>query len=356
MKNVKFLCGMLIAIVSLFNCSCSKDSANSIEIQKNNGQSIRDKMFETKISDFIKKCNEIKNSRIQENTDSIDQDSAIWIIQAALNYAYAYPDLTFEHLRTDSDTIVLYRDQLRNLVSFNEAVSSYWNTHSSLKSFYNTIVSNDKKLISVRLTKIEEIDNKIILSINAKFGTEKITSPPNGLFPMTAIFYGACNSTTKAPDALTQSLNWHANNVTPPNGFRYAYTYYGTWSWIPPYDPLPGNFTNPASLIYLNTSGSTLIGVGPTDDPTCFTQADYQKYYLGAITLANNNNPQPGSAFDIPKQYTITGENYNNFFVGGNIHMTWVSRHTIDVNYYTRYLVSCPTCCNGCPVEDTRDL
>ena len=152
---------LLFGLLSIISVSCKKEiiysNANHNSPNKSIEQSTNDVAFENKVTSFIKRCDAFKAGRIAEERDSLRPDSAIWLIEAALNYAYAYPDLTFENTRSDSDTVVLYRNQLSNLMSFNEAIIQFWHTHTSLKSFYDNLVSNDKKLISVNLEKISRL-------------------------------------------------------------------------------------------------------------------------------------------------------------------------------------------------------
>ena len=148
MKKISSFVAILFAIVMMF--SCNKESElKPVEMTQ-------DEIVLQRILDFK---DNVENPSNLKSGEMISIDSAVWYVEAALNYTYCIseePVIEFNDVYTDS--IVLVYEIENNEIEYYHAITLYNEIYNSLEDKSNSLDLEQK---SIRMTDVEFTENKI---------------------------------------------------------------------------------------------------------------------------------------------------------------------------------------------------
>lgn len=119
----------------------------------------------------------IKNNSFK-NGESIKIDSALWYLEALLNFNYSTPDSSFVNLTVDT-SFIFELPTNNEEVDFNDLVSAAFAMEDHILSFYEQMPEAIKFIIATDV-KIKETDTKLgglTLTITTGYGSEYIDNP-----------------------------------------------------------------------------------------------------------------------------------------------------------------------------------
>lgn len=205
---------LIFSIFTIINHSCSKDE-KSLDLYS----SVESDTVETKIINFINRLDLVRDDPEYQGSDKWNyvQDSAVWYIEAALNYDYAYPNEPRSKLIEDSMYIELTK--LSNgRINIIEIQNEFDLTLDTLTLGFNSIESESKFLLSVDYKVIGSNTNVVKMIVYFYFGVFS-TTLPDGDWVIEGGEYGnggLCGTTTyqnfDGTDKLEQEI-FNANTI-----------------------------------------------------------------------------------------------------------------------------------------------
>jgi len=236
MKKIKiFTTFTLIALVvgAVVLHSCKKENPLHTQSQQTN-LTEQDIQINNAIANFLAKVDYHRESPGYKSEESLSIDSAIWYIDAAINYTYAIANHPFAQLHRDTSFI-----EMGVLESYEaaitEVVEAYDGTISKFSQKYHAIEGENKQFIMANVEDMGPLpENKQSLRIITITGTG--TFGPGGdfeedeayLFDRDATidcFYGIPSS--GAPIIFETYLNNHYN-AEPTGNWHWAFIGYET--------------------------------------------------------------------------------------------------------------------------------
>ncbi len=286
------IAGMFI-IVAIF-VSCSKQEQTELNSSTPEiSQSKADIQIENKIRAFKGKLEHLRENPQFKSGETIEVDSAVWYIKAALNYSYARAGSDFAKIISDSAKITIPTNGEELLIEDLPAV--YQQFLDSLSAKYHAIQSLNKNLIMVNMVAEEPTENGTEVTLYLATG-EGAPTYTYGLFDTTDYWYwggylGKCDiyqGQNVGEDATTQ-LQYKINHpiVTYPPG-----TYFipdTCTDWIYPWYDVEYEDPNSPNGVYRLFYDETIYppGVEPCIPP------DDMNYYLyeGVDYIMEYNKP-----------------------------------------------------------------
>ena len=268
----------------IFFTACEKDNLSNITENQDNDNT------EQRILEFKKKVESANKS-----DEIISIDSAVWFIEAALNYTYCIleDETIFEEsiAFTDSAKIDIIVDD--NSVNFSNIAIIY---NEFLQVIANTIEDDIKKVYLVDIEfKDDTISCKydfVVKSSNKGFPINIFTDLNYDWHSGAACYVnmGRCDGTYPEKSAATvwsKCITW--SKGIPFNAF-FTDIQKGKWYYN------PNNNTTPEL--------DTMLFKGYFETPPCITSDDMYKYYYRGKTIANRYIPPTG--WGVPKVEYIT--------------------------------------------------
>jgi len=320
MKKIKFIAMacllMLLTLAILTNCK--KETVQNTNIPN---EKYKDKMIVSQIKNFKTKI----KSDLKSN-EEISIDSAIWYLEAALNFTYARANNTRDIINIDSVLVTVPTTQ-NNMILISDIALVYDILVDSLSVFYHSI-SGEKGLIFTDIATSELTNISVLLKMTSMI----TTGGGSGLFDFGPDDYwkwgfelGKCDGTMQPWDASSQ-LTSHANMdgcVLPIS----CYTSVEKTDRIYPYS-VSTSSPNPfgyGDYLLFETSGLY------PEVHQCLTP-DALNYYLDALkTIATLYQP---SNKNIIKYYCSWDAAYDPGY--------WVHVHFAQITYGVPILVSDP--------------
>ena len=169
MKPRIIVFALLLGSVLFLTVQCEKEGF--LKKEKNSTLSISDNQLEKNILNFLEFAKEIDNGSSPKTGDSISIDSAIFYLDATLNYTYCFTDANYERLIRDTSYVTV--DLLSNeWTTQNSAAEAYTDAIDEIKTKYTSITDTTKRLVSVMVVDLGlDTPNKKKLQIISFVGT-----------------------------------------------------------------------------------------------------------------------------------------------------------------------------------------
>ena len=178
MKKVLIL-ATLVAIVAGAFYSCSKNENGVNQYSKTIQLSPRDIEVNRLINRVQDKMTFIRKNPTAKTDESIPADSALWYLEATINFAHGFPNKYYEEFQTDSTSITISKNS-DGTVSLTELTQKYDEMKAKVSTAYHSVAYADKGLAVVDLEKVSEDDNEIVMSV--KSNTGKVNPEPDTLY------------------------------------------------------------------------------------------------------------------------------------------------------------------------------
>jgi hypothetical protein len=331
MKKVRFIsvAAFVVAVVtlSIFN-SCSKQEVgDKVVAGKQVILSDHDKMINNAIKSFRAKVNYIRENPGYKSGEVLEADSAVWYLEATINYSHAFPNDYYGQMKIDTSYITLTRNN-EGKVDMNELALKYDQMKLGVSNAYYNSGFGEKGLVLVDLTEETFKSDEITVKIVAVTGEKNSSTPPG--FGIEGPFVegddwwygedkGKCEFTYES-DAADQ-LQIAMNNYIPDPSGNYTFTNLttvikkgGDTDLRRPTDPEPPN----NDFDYYLFSASEEWGQ-VTDDILCLEYGEMNIYfnYLKYLLYTKIPNQELTSGYCIESVIELEGT-YG--YVGQNIH------------------------------------
>jgi len=305
------LAALMITSVVLFN-ACSKQENDLQSIEPGNEQQLspRDLNINKIIKAFRTEVDYIREHPAYKSGESYDADSAIWLLEATINYSHTFPNDYYGQLITDTLYLTLSTNDAGK-VDMNELAQKYNEMKAAISQVYHSKAIDDKGLVLVNLEDISFKSDEVIIEMMAVTG-ERTNEPPGG-FGISGPFEegddwwygedkGHCPPHTLESDAADQL--WTAmNNTIPDPGNNYYFSNLTTVTKTGgdpalrrPTDPNPPDNDFDYYLYNASDAYGTI-----TDDVLCLGYEEMNYYYSYLYYLIYEKIPGE----DVPAAYSI---------------------------------------------------
>lgn len=203
--NKLFLALSFLSMILLI--SCSKDETSKVD--QNQSQL---SAFDLKVGNLVKNFKTKLGSKLKSD-ETISVDSALWYINATINYTYGGATVEGQkpaEAETGSATITLPENE--GALTFEQVETLYNEALESVKDLYYNVDADDKKFSCA--TVVPDEDNPLQLNIT----TTTYSSwglPAMFTWPENASYHWAMTAPTQFQNKYAQIFEWSNNNLPP---------------------------------------------------------------------------------------------------------------------------------------------
>ena len=179
MKRLKIISVLTIAAVFssvLIINSCSKQEMNENAQNEQVNQNPDFAIF-NKIDNFRKKLEYIKEYPEYKAGEVLCTDSALWLMEGAMNLTYGFPDEQYIEFKTDSAFLTLVKNSSGD-IDINEVSDKYLELIEQARSLYYGSGYENKGLFVLDLEKDVENNNEVIFKVTTVTGVKGTIPPP----------------------------------------------------------------------------------------------------------------------------------------------------------------------------------
>ncbi len=148
--------------------SCTKENQVAQQVQ-NEGLLPTDLNVNALIKNFKQKVAHYRKNPSLKSGESLPADSALWYMEATINYSHGFPNELYEEFHTDTLTITIEKNSDGD-VDLVELTQKYDQMKSDVALVYNASTYTEKGLTLVDLTEVSETDNELILYVKSTTG------------------------------------------------------------------------------------------------------------------------------------------------------------------------------------------
>jgi hypothetical protein len=210
------------AMILVFSCS-KEESTQKIAPQKELTA------YEVKVNktlkDFKQKMEYSKANPYLKSLETVPADSALWLLEATINFSHAFPNEFYNEFETDSLTLTVNRNE-DGSVDLNEMTSKYDEMKQAVADAYHNSGYEVKGLAVVDLTETTITESAIIINVEAITGSRGVDPGPgfgvDGPFVEGDEWWygetlGGCNPHTGETDATEQLFIAMNDYITSQN-------------------------------------------------------------------------------------------------------------------------------------------
>jgi hypothetical protein len=169
------LAAVLIATVAIFNaCSKQESTLNPVNEQE---LSPRDLAINNTIKNFRNKVGYLRENPGYKSSESYTADSALWLLEATINYSHTFPNEYYGQLITDTLNLTLATNDAGE-VDMNELALKYDAMKASISQVYHSKAIEDKGLVLVNLEDISFKSDGVEIEVVAVTGEIIDGTPP----------------------------------------------------------------------------------------------------------------------------------------------------------------------------------
>jgi hypothetical protein len=204
--------------------ACSKENATEKPTAKQELTAYETHINKT-LKDFKQKMEFIRANPNLKSGESVPADSAVWLLEATINFSHAFPNEFYSEFETDSLTLTVARNA-DGTVDMEELTGKYDEMKQAVADAYHNSGYEVKGLAVVDLTETTVTESEIIINVEAITGSRGVDPGPG--FDVDGPFVegddwwygedeGKCDTATSSDAA--QQLRIAMNNYIPdPNG------------------------------------------------------------------------------------------------------------------------------------------
>jgi hypothetical protein len=207
--------------------ACTKESVIDKPITKHELTAYETHINKT-LKDFKQKMEYVHANPHLKSGESIPADSAVWLLEATINFSHAFPNEFYSEFEIDSLTLVVERNA-DGTVDMNELTSKYDEMKQAVADAYHNSGYEVKGLAVVDLTETTVTVSEIIINVQVITGSRGVDPGPGG-FGINGPFAegddwwygeeaGNCDENgAEGSDAAEQLQNEIANEIPDPSG------------------------------------------------------------------------------------------------------------------------------------------
>jgi len=266
----------------------------------------------------------IKNNSFK-NGETIEIDSALWYLEALLNFNYSTPDSSFVNLTVDT-SFIFDLPTNNEEVDFNDLVSAAFAMEDHILNFYEQMPEAIKFIIATDV-KIKDTDTKLgglTLTITTGYGSEYIDNPAlytpfgeNDYWKYGGGYYdygGYCSGPYQGQNIDSDAAEQIQYKINNPNASNTTIPCYYTdvvtvgekyWDWGNDYDFDITDYPNP---------NDDITGDGYLDYLTlkvdwyydCLSPTEMNFYLQGNLDIIENERQKLINLTNIPYEFMYT--------------------------------------------------
>lgn len=172
MKKFEIATGLaliaILASVVLFY-SCSKQEGILQSVDETNAE--KDFTIYNMISSFTEKMDYYKQNPMYKIGESIEVDSALWLMEGAMNLTYGFPFEKYGEFTTGEANITLQKNQ-EGEINMDEVAVKYQQLIDEAREDYYNSGYEDKGLYIVNLEKADENNDQVIFNVETVTGNK----------------------------------------------------------------------------------------------------------------------------------------------------------------------------------------
>jgi hypothetical protein len=217
MRKIYNIC-LFVGVIALMLSACKKDHQN--QIVQNTGEEVYWTAEDLKIQNNILSFQDkIKNNSFKSG-ETLELDSAVWYLEALMNYNYSTPDSSFVNLTVDT-TFEFNLPVNDDLVDFSNLSEAAFAMEEHIVNYLNNM-PNSIKFMVVADVHIKDDDFKSgskTLSITTGYGSEYIDNPSaytpfgeNDYWLYGYPFFGGCETNNATSSDAAEEIEYKINN------------------------------------------------------------------------------------------------------------------------------------------------
>jgi hypothetical protein len=225
MKRNIIITGIVAAAIMVMVFACSKENATDKPVTKHELTAYETHINKT-LKDFKQKMEYLHANPHLKSGESVPTDSAVWLLEATINFSHAFPNEFYSEFEIDSLTLVVERNA-DGTVDMNELTSKYDEMKQAVADAYHNSGYEVKGLTVVDLTETTVTENEIIINVQVITGSRGVDPGPGG-FGINGPFaegddwwygetLGGCNPHTGETDAAEQLFIAMNNYIASQN-------------------------------------------------------------------------------------------------------------------------------------------
>ncbi|MEZ5199223.1 MAG: hypothetical protein R2764_23410 [Bacteroidales bacterium] len=223
-KTVSIISIAAIAMVMVF--SCSKENATDKPVEKQELTAYETHINKT-LKDFKQKMEFIRANPNLKSGESVPADSAVWLLEATINFSHAFPNEYYNEFKTDTLTLTVARNT-NGSVDINELTTKYDEMIQAVADVYHSSGFEEKGLAVVDLEEADITESEIEINVQVLTGDKSNDPPPpppvNGPFEDGDDWWygknvGHCYDPGSILEDAADHLYWETSGLVPdPNG------------------------------------------------------------------------------------------------------------------------------------------
>ena len=224
MKRNIIISGIVAAAIMVLVFACSKENTNDKPVAKHELTAYENHINKT-LKDFKQKMEIIRTNPNLKSGESVPADSAVWLLEATINFSHAFPNEFYSEFETDNLTLTVNRNE-DGSVDLNVLTNKYDEMKQAVSEAYHDSGYEVKGLAVVDLIETTVTESEIIINVQAITGSRGVDPGPgfgvDGPFVEGDDWWygedeGKCDTATSSDAA--QQLRIAMNNYIPdPSG------------------------------------------------------------------------------------------------------------------------------------------
>ncbi len=206
---------MTLGVIAVMLSSCKKDKPSQITESPQTNYTAEDIRIQNLILKFQ---NKIKNNSFK-NGETVSVDSAVWFLEAMMNFNYSTPDSSFVNLTVDT-TFEFDLPVNNDLVDFSNLTEAAFAMESHILTYLNNMPNSIKFIIAadVSIKPNTLKDGTKTITITTGYGSEYIINPgcytPFGAndFWAHGFDWGGCGTNSATTSDAAKQIQYKINN------------------------------------------------------------------------------------------------------------------------------------------------
>jgi hypothetical protein len=206
---------LTLGVIAVMLSSCKKDKPSQITESPQTNYTAEDIRIQNLILNFQ---NKIKNNTFK-NGETVSVDSAVWFLEAMMNFNYSTPDSSFVNLTVDT-TFEFDLPVNNDLVDFSNLTEAAFAMESHILTYLNNMPNSIKFIIAadVSIKPNTLKDGTKTITITTGYGSEYIINPgcytPFGAndFWAHGFDWGGCGTNSATTSDAAKQIQYKINN------------------------------------------------------------------------------------------------------------------------------------------------
>lgn len=286
-KNISMLVVVAFAVSAAIFYACSKQDS-TVNPAAEQQLSPQDLKINNTIKNFRDEVTYLRENPGYKSLESYTADSALWLLEATINYSHTFPNDYYGQLITDTLNLTLATNDAGE-VDMNELAQKYDEMKAAISAVYHSKAIDDKGLVLVNLEDVSFKSDEVNIEVVAVTGerTNEIPNPPapGGPFWIGDNWWygegqGLCSENNSdgsdAAKQLKEAFLLEFTNLENPT-FIFGATYFDIEGGDPRIKRTDWNDIEDNHLDYLLYFATTELDV--SDDTLCVEWQEMNLYY-----------------------------------------------------------------------------